>query len=296
MSDPINSTELPHWVPGRVLGAADALGWNGVGMRLYSYSAQDVEVPPMRDYMIVHYLRGKTPLQRRVGDGTFARARCEPGDVTLMTRSQTSHWRWTESVDVGHIYLAQRLVSNVANEMLDREVDEVHLFDVLQVRDPVITALTSGIVQEARQRTLGGSIFVEALGTQLAVHLLRSYAELRFRESSARGRLSPSTARRIVAYIDDQLAETLTLESLAAIARLGIWSFGRHFRATFGCAPHAYVLQRRVERAEKLLTRGDMMIKEVAAVCGFADQAHLTRVFRTRRGVTPTALRSSNNR
>jgi hypothetical protein len=41
----------------------------------------------------------------------------------------------------------------------------------------------------------------------------------------------------------------------------------------------------------RLLSQGDLVIKEAASACGFADQAYLTRVFRCRLGSTPAQLR-----
>ncbi|MBP9119084.1 MAG: helix-turn-helix domain-containing protein, partial [Methyloversatilis sp.] len=55
----------------------------------------------------------------------------------------------------------------------------------------------------------------------------------------------------------------------------------------------AFVIDRRVKRAQQLLTIGDLAVKEVAASCGFADQAHMTRVLRARLGLTPAKLRAS---
>jgi AraC family transcriptional regulator len=73
---------------------------------------------------------------------------------------------------------------------------------------------------------------------------------------------------------------------------MGVWSFARRFRESFGSAPHAYVVEQRVERARRLLARSSMPLKEVASVCGFADQAHLTRVFHERLKTTPAAVRN----
>jgi AraC family transcriptional regulator len=123
------------------------------------------------------------------------------------------------------------------------------------------------------------------------VHLLRKYASVTFRELTDRGRLSPAQVRRLTEYIDSRLNESPNLETLAAVAGLGLWSFTRHFRESFGRTPHAYIIERRIDRARRLLTQGRMPIKEVASDCGFADQAHMTRVFRTHLGTTPAALR-----
>jgi AraC family transcriptional regulator len=123
------------------------------------------------------------------------------------------------------------------------------------------------------------------------VHLLRNYAAATFHEPSGKGKLSPGQIRWLTEYIDSRLHESLNLETLAAVVGLGMWTFTRHFRESFGRTPHAYVIERRIDRAQRLLAQSSLPIKEVAAVCGFADQAHMTRVFQTHLHTTPAALR-----
>jgi AraC family transcriptional regulator len=292
MSTLITPSELPQWVPGKILAASDDLGWNGVALRSYRYLGSDVDVPAMRDFMVVSYRRGATRMQRRF-DGAWTKTRCEPGDLSLLTRSQRSHWTWSDDIEVCHVYLSERLVAGVANEVMDRSVAEVRLRDVLRTQDPVVTACVDAITQEARQRALGSALYVEALGTQLAVHLLRHYASVTFREPAGQGRLSPLQLKRLAETIETRLNEPLSLETLAGAVGLGVWTFTRRFRESFGCAPHAYLLGRRIERAQRLLAEGTMPVKEVALACGFCDQAHMTRVFHARLQTTPAALRRS---
>jgi AraC family transcriptional regulator len=283
-------SELPKWVPGELLCTSDDLCWNGVAQRSYRYAGQDVEVPPMRDFVVVAYRRGVTRMERRF-DGAWTRTQCAPGDLSLLTRCQHSHWNWTENIDVSHVYLSESVVSGLAAEVMDRTVADVRLHDVLKTQDPVVSGIVDAITQEAQHHGMGGSLYVDALGAQLAVHMLRHYAAIRFREPRDQGCLSPLQLRRVVEYIDSRLAEALALESLAAVAGLGVWSFSRRFRASFGQAPHAYVIERRVERARRLLSQGTQSVKEVASECGFADQAHMTRLFRLRLKTTPAVLR-----
>ena len=54
------------------------------------------------------------------------------------------------------------------------------------------------------------------------------------------------------------------------------------------------VVERRIERARQLLRTGDLALKEIAATCGFSDQAHMTRAFRQSYGVTPRRFRLDN--
>src|SRR5262249_38714129 len=96
---------------------------------------------------------------------------------------------------------------------------------------------------------------------------------------------------RLSEYIDSRLHEPLSLDMLAAVVGLGVWSFVRRFRESFGRTPHAYVVERRLDRARRLLTDGRMPIKEVASVCGFAHRASMTRMFQAPLHTTPAALR-----
>jgi len=288
----ITPGELPQWVPGKLLCASDDLGWKDVALRSYHYAGLDVEVPALTDFAIVAYRRGGTRMERRF-EGRWTRTHCAPGDCSLLTRAQLSHWHWTEDIDVSHVYLSERLVSRVAADMLGRSAGEVRLRDLLKARDPVITSIVEAIAREADEHARGSALYVEALGTQLAVHLLRHYASVSPAEPAPRGRLSSGQVRRLDAHIAEHLHEHLTLEGLAEVAGLGVWTFSRQFRKSFGRAPHAHVVDQRVARAQRLLAQGSLALKEVASACGFADQAHLTRVLHGRLGTTPGQLRQT---
>jgi AraC family transcriptional regulator len=290
MATIIKPSEVPDYVPGAVTVASDDLGWNGVWLRGYRYGGLDVIVPPVRDFTIVSYLRGATFMQRQC-EGAWTKTHCEPGDVSLLTRSQQSHWHWTDAIDVSHVYLTEHLMSGICAEVTGRSIADVRLRDVLKSRDPIVTAAAAAITREAQQQALGNALYVEAVATQLAVHLLRNYASVTFREANGRGRLSPAQVRRLTEYIDNRLHEPLNLETLATVTGMGLWTFTRHFRESFGQTPHAYVTERRIDRARRLLAQSSLPIKEVASVCGFADQAHMTRVFQAHLHTTPAALR-----
>ena len=86
---------------------------------------------------------------------------------------------------------------------------------------------------------------------------------------------------------DDQLAAP-TLAELAQLAGLSRYQLLRRFAATYGVPPHAWLLQRRAERARTLIRAGTP-IAQAAALTAFADQSHLTRVFTRHFGFTPGA-------
>lgn len=87
-------------------------------------------------------------------------------------------------------------------------------------------------------------------------------------------------------YLRDNLAEPVRLEELAALASLSPWHFLRAFRAHFHVTPHQMLMAYRLYEAKQLLARG-LSAASVAASVGLSDQAHLTRAFAQRYGITP---------
>lgn len=117
---------------------------------------------------------------------------------------------------------------------------------------------------------------------------LRALCELttEHREPS-RPRSAWSTAvRRARTLLDARFTETISLDELAAHARLDKFRLCRAFRDEVGLPPHAYVTHRRIGLAGSLLSRGVPQV-EVAARVGLYDQSQLHRHFKRIAGVTP---------
>ncbi|HEU4321728.1 MAG TPA: AraC family transcriptional regulator [Roseiflexaceae bacterium] len=96
----------------------------------------------------------------------------------------------------------------------------------------------------------------------------------------------PSPVARARAFLDRHYAEPIPLPQLARQAGLSESQLTRAFHAAIGLPPHAYQLNLRLLRARRMLAAG-VPIAEVAGATGFADQSHLTRLFKRMAGVTP---------
>lgn len=108
------------------------------------------------------------------------------------------------------------------------------------------------------------------------------------RARDAKGGLTPSQLRRVTDHLSDRLDQRVSVADLAAVAGLSESWFAHAFKQTTGVPPHRWQMRLRVDRARDLLTAGTPPV-EVAARTGFADQAHLTRSFRSLLGTTPAA-------
>lgn len=184
-------------------------------------------------------------------------------------------------------------MSRVAQDILGRPISEICLHDVLNAEDPIITSISDAILGETRNSAIGGPTYVEALGLQLSVHLLRNYANVRFREEASQSRLSKRQHSALTEFIQGNLQHQISIEQLAAVAGLGVWTFYRRFKESYGVTPCAYLLDKRIAQAKIMLANNARPIKAIATECGFSDQAHMTRVFRRKLSVTPGQIRRS---
>jgi len=94
--------------------------------------------------------------------------------------------------------------------------------------------------------------------------------------------------RRLDAAVD----EPVSLRELAAISGVSRFKLLRSFGREVGITPHAYLVQKRVRAARKLLAGGETPA-QAAMLAGFADQSHMTRTFMHQLGFTPGRYRAA---
>jgi AraC family transcriptional regulator len=103
----------------------------------------------------------------------------------------------------------------------------------------------------------------------------------------------PRWVDRALEIVRAEFARPLTVTSLAAEVGVEPARLARAFRRFHGRSIGAAVRRLRVEAACERLREWDVPLTDVAAETGFADQSHLTRVFKRLTGSTPGAYRAS---
>ena len=96
-------------------------------------------------------------------------------------------------------------------------------------------------------------------------------------------------------YLRAHLGEPVSTATLARISGLTESHCIRAFHHEFGLPPHAYQIRLRLAQACDLLARGES-VSTAAYDCGFADQSHLTRKFKSGYGVAPGEWASAAGR
>jgi AraC-like DNA-binding protein len=142
-------------------------------------------------------------------------------------------------------------------------------------------------IEQADDRLEGEMRLLLVLRALLARHARADGRQASPAETDKR-RLGPA-----LELIEAEIAGDLSLAALAQAVGLGRFHFLRLFKASLGCPPHKYVVQRRVARAKTLLERGRSAM-EAALEVGFFDQSHFANVFRQTYGVTPRAYQRGN--
>jgi len=265
--------------------------WKGITLKGYHYDSQEVAIPPMRDYMLVAY-RGASTTMRRSNGGSWQSAKVGKGNISLLTRNEQSHWGWADPIQVMHIYVSQEDIQSTALKVFDRDPKSVEIDDQIAAVDPLILSCFEALANELRCGEVGQRLMIDALRSQIAVHLLRHYARIQLSSESGSA-FSERQRRKIIDLIEDRLGENLSLNDLAESVGLSPFHFSRQFKSEFGVAPYAYVIRKRVAKAQEILLQGKTALKVVALECGFSDQSHLCRTFRKVVGVTP--LEYQNN-
>jgi AraC-like DNA-binding protein len=103
-----------------------------------------------------------------------------------------------------------------------------------------------------------------------------------------------SVLRQVTDYIGAHLHLPLPVDELARLSGLSRAHFSRVFAAHEGLPPAEYVLNKRLDRAAKLLaTSADLPVKDVSGMCGFEDPNYFAKVFRRGFGVSPTEFRTT---
>lgn len=160
--------------------------------------------------------------------------------------------------------------------------DEPAMFDSPLIEDPSLARRL--LRSHARLSRPGGETDRSQDGELLVTFEALHRWHRRTPDESAHLARKPVTVVR--EYLHDHYAERVRLDCLAKLAGLSVFHLIRIFRADTGLSPYAYLGQVRVHRATQLLREG-MSASMVASATGFADQSHLTRLFKRLVGVPP---------
>jgi AraC family transcriptional regulator len=202
-----------------------------------------------------------------------------------------AHWRFEYPVSFVHLYAPFGLLGTVCQSLYERDLGHADLRMLASITDDRLCTAAEH-VQRGLRTLEPTNLILDSWALMLSEIMVRrfsSHSERPVRGSF--GRLPARGIAHVVDFIEAGIDQDLRLASLAGVAGMSVFHFAKRFRETVGVSPHAYVLFRRIRRAEGMLRRNKDSLADIAAACGFASQAHFTTAFQRDSGVTPGEFR-----
>jgi AraC-like DNA-binding protein len=201
---------------------------------------------------------------------------CNPGEMHdgLPVKNQPRRWRI--------IYLDPALVARELREETSR------LLEFLRpvARDPLLARRFARLFTSLTS-TPSDPLATEEHLLSALIHLLRRHAVTYPLTAGPTPPIANALKR-----LNSAPETPVSLAELAALSGVSRFQLLRGFTREVGTTPHAYLVQRRVCLARRLLAKGQTPA-EAALQSGFADQSHMTRAFVRHLAITPGRYRAA---
>ena len=136
-------------------------------------------------------------------------------------------------------------------------------------------------------------LYAEALNQEEGYREIQSLNVKRILIRTYRSIRSDTTHNPLCRRVKEEVSQDLKVKIKDIAAKLGYHPFylNEVFKKEEGITLHSYITTQRLKKAYELLTATQHSLDEIALLCGFSSQAHLTSAFRTAYRITPGALR-----
>jgi AraC family transcriptional regulator len=258
----------------------------GVAFQLRKYSRGVVEAPGRDNTLISIHIGPAAKLACRRA-GRWFRGKAVHGDIDIIPANTPAHWEMLDENDTD-------LLLSLPQALLDSTVVDtgypVELRNRHQIRDSELEILCWAIQREMQAIYPSGRLYLDGLVLAVASRLVTRHSSVGNAPEAPNGVLSGHRLKQVLAFIEDQLAEDLSLDQVASVAGLSPSHTRTLFRRAIGVPLHQFIIQRRVELGRSLLLHSSLSIAEIAQTAGFAHQSHMARHMRRILGVTPGDL------
>jgi AraC family transcriptional regulator len=262
-------------------GIACELRWEPMGV---------LELPGVEDVLIGIHVGASSKLVCRRGGKQYS-GMAVHGDIDIIPAHTPMRWEMHDHNDTTLLLsLPQTLLRTVADES-ELDSARMEIRDQFQIRDTELEAIIWAIKREMEMGSPSGRLYLDGLTLAVASRLVVRHSSVTKRMEERDEGLDGRTLKQVLSFIEDQLAEDLSLEKIAAIAAMSASHLQTLFRISMGVTVHQYVIQRRVERAKAMLMQDGLSMAEIALAAGFAHQSHMARHMRRALGMPPQALK-----
>jgi AraC family transcriptional regulator len=275
-----------------LLSHSDGSGWCSLYAATFREGPFCATEPAIGHPSLIYHLARPTQVVRKIDGVASESAVIGPGRFCLTPGDASAYWQHSGEPEILQLYLRRSIYEAAAEELFGGRAAIVPRFAVV---DPLLEQLVIAVAKALRDGSADDRLYVETIAQLVAVHLARVHSSRsRMQAAAPLDRLSQARTRHLLDYIEQHLADNLSLAVLAAQVSLSPLYLVRAFRAAVGQPPHRYVVERRIDRARRLLATTQLPVAEIALATGFSSQSHLTNWFRRVVGVSPAAYRKGH--
>jgi AraC family transcriptional regulator len=260
-------------------------GAHEVAVVRFAQPAGEFPDPPTPDYTLAVNESGSGEMTFDIGAGRQS-LRFRRGDLVLKPPGVATRFANTGPHQKSFVSLPAALVARIA----ERDTGALAPLHAGAFRSAAAARLLGLLWDDTAAGSPEGPLFAESVAGALVATLF-ALADPSARAGDTDLALTAQRLRRVTDWVEAHLQEAFGVSDMAGVVGLSPSHFSRAFRRATGTTPHLFVTLRRVERAREMLTATELPLSEVALLAGFADQSHLTAVFRRHAGVTPGAYR-----
>jgi AraC family transcriptional regulator len=190
-------------------------------------------------------------------------------------------------------YIPSAALNALADQANVPRISELRYKPGLGLLDETIKHIGLSLLPALRTPDRVSRLFTDHVTLALAAHCAQTYGGMQIVSRPLKGGLAPWQEKRSKEMLAGDLTGATPLHEIAGACGLSVSHFSRAFHKSTGLAPHAWLLQARVESAKAMLRSGDPSLSTIARACGFADQSHFARVFTHRVGLSPGVWRKA---
>jgi AraC family transcriptional regulator len=250
--------------------------------------AGDMSDPAVPDLVLYQDLLGGSRVSGNLGGGGF--------DVMSEKNSfflAAPNFANTVMVDGSHQLRSLSFPVAEWQKVLDEAIDGRFSFERLHLyrgafHSPAIESALRNLWGLCDEGGAPSRLLARSAGCQILAELCRSGGAPFV---PPKGGLAPWAERRCLELMRARFSEDISLDELAAEARLSVFHFARMFKQSVGTPPRIYLTRLRVERACELLESTNLSITQIAQEVGYSSNQVLARIFVKHRHMSPSDYR-----
>jgi AraC family transcriptional regulator len=244
-------------------------------------------IPRQDAYMVCCQLREKASFEYWEEGKAYKVPPLRAGDTTIHDLKRDPAAMIDGPLHTMMWFVPRQALNALADEANLSHIDELRFDPCVGVGDEIIRQISASMLPALRSPEQVSRLFADHVALALTAHVAHAYGGMPTGPRLVKGGLAPWQERRAKQMLIANLSGDIALAEIAKACGLSVSHFSRAFRKSTGLAPHAWLLQARVDHAMTLIRRRDQSLSEIALACGFVDQSHFTRVFVQRVGLTP---------